>query len=128
MTISTFCTIAAVALLTACAGPAGPMGPAGPTGPTGLAGPAGAANVLRLTATIGANRTATATIPSVAGTNAAAPPLLTCYTSSTLTAWLLVAGSEANGPYCGAVYAAGQWNAVLNNGAPGWTAAFVVAY
>jgi hypothetical protein len=55
---------------------------------------------------------------------------MACYTTSgTSTVWLAVNdGWSTTSTYCALVFSGGVWNAVMNNGIAGWTAAFVVVY
>jgi hypothetical protein len=136
--------IFAAALLAACAGKDGAQGPTGPQGPQGIAGvqglpgPAGtngSANKITVTgvATVsssGVIGTAVA-LPSSVGADPTHPPEMSCYTTNVASsgAWLAVAGTPSTtGPYCGLVFGNGTWNAVMNQMALGWTAAFVVVY
>lgn len=142
-------TLAATLLvLAACAGDQGPMGPPGPTGPPGPQGPQGPAGVqglpgpagppgqagpgtrLNYVVPIGTNGTAGQLLPPAAGTDINRPPALACYTGSvTSPSWLKVAdGFSSTSTYCGLVFGSGQWTVVLNQGIPGWLAAFVVVY
>jgi len=110
----------------------GPEGPQGPVGAQGLPGPVGPGiNRLVLTGQLDANGEIALALPPAVGTNPSSPPLVACYTTDTLSSgvWLAVNdGWSATTAYCGLVFENGVWNAVLVQGAPGWYAAFVVAY
>jgi hypothetical protein len=123
-------------LLTACtgpegpAGPEGPQGPAGPTGPTGPQGPAGGSTRSSFFVTIATDGYAEQGLPLSFGTNPAQPPLLACYISDVPTegVWQPVADgfTSEDRTICALVFDEGRWFAVLLNGPPGWTVAFVV--
>jgi hypothetical protein len=114
-------------------GPAGVAGLPGPQGPPGANGTNGTSTRLNFTALLSATGGASVELPAAAGTDAARPPALACYTSSgsTPVVWLQVAYSTGTTvPSCGLVFDAdrARWNAVLIRGIPSWLAAFVVVF
>lgn len=105
-----------------------------PQGPQGLPGPAGPPGQTRLnlTATVGANGTATVTLPAAAGSDPARPPAVACYISSNPATGVWVAVNDGywipDTPWYGMGLAGGIWRVTVHDAPVGWTAAFVVVY